>query len=104
MRCFIGIDIGTSTTKCLLIAENGGIIHCSKLVNKYYIDDQGRVEFDAVERYESICTLIKITIRSLPEQFSVVAVTIVGASGNALLLNKNKYPISNAIGWQDERA
>ncbi len=105
MRCLVGIDIGTSTTKCLLISESGEVIHLSKRANNYYYTDlPGRVEFDAEERYDGICSLIKSAVSLLPAQYHVVAVAIAGASGNSLLLDKNKTPIQNAIGWQDERA
>lgn len=104
MRCLVGIDIGTSTTKCLLISESGEVIHLSKRANSYFTDFPGRVEFDAEVRYNGICSLIKSAVRSLPAQYHVVAVAISGASGNTLLLDENKSPIHNAIGWQDERA
>lgn len=104
MNCYIGIDIGTSTIKCLLISEEGELLACSKQRNVYYLDSSGMVEFNAEERYYSICSLIKTMLQNLPSTAQVLSLAIVGASGNTLLFNEYREPLGNAIGWQDMRA
>ena len=77
MNCYIGIDIGTSTIKCLLISEEGDILACSKQRNDYYLDSSGMVEFNAEERYNSICSLIKRMLQYLPSTAQVLSLAIV---------------------------
>lgn len=103
MNCYIGIDIGTSTTKSLLISEQGQILACAKQQNVYYLDNCGMVEFNAEERYNSICSLIKSMLRDVPSTAQIVSLSIAGASGNTLLFNEYREPLGNAIGWQDTR-
>jgi sugar (pentulose or hexulose) kinase len=104
MNCFIGIDIGTSTIKCILITEYGQIISHAKERNIYLYKGSGKIEFDAEERYGCICTLIKTVIREKPGNATIKAICFTGASGNPLLLDKDKKPIGNAVSWQDTRA
>jgi sugar (pentulose or hexulose) kinase len=104
MNCLIGIDIGTSAMKCILISEEGKILGYDKEKNSLIYPLPERVEFNADERYDQICRLIKSVLRYQPKNAKVLAISFSGASGNTLLLNHDKKPIGNAISWQDERA
>lgn len=104
MNCFIGIDIGTSVTKCILISQSGKILSHIKKSNIYTYGSSNRVEFSVDERYESICSLLRTLLLKKPERANVLAICISGASGNALLLDGSRKPIINAISWMDERA
>ena len=104
MDCFLGLDIGTSAIKGILIANDGKILAQGKENNSYEYPFHGYVEFDADERYKLICRLIKSLILQKPTDWIVRAISISGASGNALLLDKQKKPIGNAVSWTDQRA
>jgi xylulokinase len=104
MNCFIGLDIGTSAMKCILISESGKILGNAKAKNNFLYPASHRVEFDVDERYNQICILIRNVIQKLPSTSHVQAVCITGASGNGLLLDKDKKPLENAVSWLDSRA
>lgn len=104
MNCIIGLDIGTSAMKCILISENGKIIAYAKEKNSLIYPSPGRIEFNADERYDQLCRLIKSVMQYQPKYSKVTAVSLSGASGNSLLLNHDKKPVGNAISWQDGRA
>lgn len=104
MNCIVGIDIGTSVTKSILISQSGKILSHLKKSNIYIYGSSNRVEFNVDERYESICSLLRTLLLKKPERANVLAICISGASGNALLLDESRKPIINAISWMDERA
>lgn len=104
MNCFIGLDIGTSAIKCIFISESGEILGRAKSKNTFLYPADGRVEYDVEERYNQICNLIKDVVQQKPSTSQVRAVCITGASGNGLLLDKDKKPIENAVSWLDSRA
>jgi xylulokinase len=104
MNCFVGLDIGTSAIKCILISESGKILGNAKAKNNFLYPASDRVEFDVDERYNQICNLIRNVIQKLPFASQIRAVCITGASGNGLLLDKDKRPLENAVSWLDSRA
>jgi len=104
MNCFIGLDIGTSAIKCILISESGIILGQAKAKNIFLYPAAGRVEYNVDERYNQICNLIRNVVQQNPSTSQVRALCITGASGNGLLLDKDKKPIENAVSWLDLRA
>ncbi|MCK9410782.1 MAG: FGGY family carbohydrate kinase [Prolixibacteraceae bacterium] len=104
MDCLIGLDIGTSAIKGILILEKGEILAQGKEKTSFVFPYPDYIEFDAEERYKLICTLIRSLSQQKPSNSKIRAISISGASGNALLLDKNKNPVQNAASWLDMRA
>ena len=57
MDCLIGLDIGTSAIKGILISEDGEILALGKEKTSFVYPYPDYIEFDAEERYKLICTL-----------------------------------------------
>lgn len=104
MNCFIGLDLGTSAYKCILISESGAILAHSVAKNSFLHPTPERVEFDVDERYKQICNLIRSVLNNNYSDINVLAICITGASGNALMLDKQKRALVNAVSWMDLRA
>jgi xylulokinase len=104
MDCLIGLDIGTSAVKGILISENGEILAQGKEKTSFVYPYPDYVEFDAEERYKLICTFINSLVQQKPINSKIRAISISGASGNSLLLDKNKKPVQNVASWLDMRA
>jgi xylulokinase len=104
MDCLIGLDIGTSAVKGILISENGEILAHGKEKTFFVHPHPGYVEFDAEERYKLICKFIRSLVQQKPLNSQIHAISISGASGNSLLLDKNKKPVQNVASWLDARA
>ena len=100
MNCFVGLDIGTSAIKCILISESGKLLGQAKAKNIFLYPEAGRVEYDADERYNQLCNLIRDVVQQKPSTSQVRAVCITGASGNGLLLNKDKNLMENAPAYK----
>jgi len=104
MDCLIGLDIGTSAVKGILISEDGEILAQGKEKTSFVYPNPDYVEFDAEERYKLICTFIRSLVQQKPLSSRIRAISISGASGNSLLLDKNKNPVQNVASWLDMRA
>ncbi len=104
MNCFIGLDLGTSAYKCILISESGEILASAVTTNSFLYSAPGRIEFNVEERYQQICHLIKSVLNNNYHDLNVLAVCITGASGNALILDQQKKALANAVSWMDIRA
>ena len=104
MDCLIGLDIGTSAVKGILISGNGELLAQGKEKTSFVYPESGYVEFDAGERYRLICKLIRSLSGKKPLNSKIRALAISGASGNSLLLDKNRTPVQNAASWLDMRA
>ena len=100
MDCLIGLDIGTSSVKGVLITADGKIIH-SVRAPFIYQRSGAKVEI-APDVFLETCYF---AIRCLAEHTTadIKAVCASSASGNLLLLDNAGNPLTNIINWQDQR-
>jgi len=100
MNCFIGLDIGTSAIKCILISESGKILGNAKAKNNFLYPTSDQVEFNVDERYDQICNLIRIVIQKLPSASQVLAVCITGRVVTDYYSTKIKNQLETlSVGW-----
>ncbi len=102
--CFIGLDIGTSAVKGVLMSSGGTILSREKREVAYLPSEGGRVEFDADRLYRSTADVIRGLVLALPLEGVVAGLSIASASGNTLLVNDRGEPMLPAISWMDARA
>ena len=101
MNYLIGLDIGTSSVKGVLLGEDGSV---QKTAHKSFIytkTAEGGVEIDA-EAFIQVCFS---AIRELAQaaEGSVKALCASSASGNLVVLDKENRPVTPIFNWQDER-
>lgn len=99
----IGLDIGTSAVKGVLMSADGAILSREKAVTRYLPSDDGLIEFNAGEWHESVTAIIRTLAGALPSGGTVAAISIASASGNTVLVNERGEPVRPAISWMDER-
>jgi sugar (pentulose or hexulose) kinase len=104
MHTFIGIDLGTSATKGVLLAADGRVLATARRPTELLRPRPGWVEFSATRCYEILCDVIRELAASVPAGGSVRAIALSGATGNTLLLDKDGAPLGNAVNWMDTRA
>ncbi|MDI3472891.1 MAG: xylulokinase [Thermotogaceae bacterium] len=98
----IGIDLGTSGVKALLISENGDIV--SRAFEEYplYTPFPGWSEQKPEEWWEAVKKVIKVVSASVrPEE--IVAISFSGQMHGAVFLDKDGEVIRPAILWNDTR-
>lgn len=102
MEYLLGLDIGTSSVKGVLMTTDGQVAHSAKGAFTYDKTDAGKVELEP-KQYLDVCLK---TIRELAEAAKgdpIKGLCASSASGNLLLLDKENKPLTNIIGWQDAR-
>lgn len=105
MSCFIGIDVGTSSTKSLILGENGCILGVAQKKYGVIRPNVGWAEQDINELWEACCA----TLRELSEKYPGIVKDIkcAGYSGQMhglVMLDENNKPLRNVIIWEDQRS
>ena len=99
---FIGMDLGTTNLKAVVISTDGKIL--AKTTEPMSYNTGGsRVEFDVDEFYGMVCMLNRCLLDALPRGAGIGGVCISSASGNTVLLDKNDRPLIPAISWLDTK-
>lgn len=102
MNYLIGLDIGTSSIKGVLITTEGQIIQSAKATFAYKTLDNGGVEVGA-KAYLTACFQTTKELAEAAKDGVIQGVCASSASGNMLLLDKENQPLTNIISWQDQR-
>ena len=101
MKYLIGLDIGTSSVKGVLLSEKGAVCRtaCEKFT--YIKDGRGMVEIPA----KSFLNACLSAIRHLAEgaEGEIAGLCASAATGNTLLLDGDGEPLTPIINWQDTR-
>ncbi len=103
MDLLIGLDVGTSAVKGVLISAEGERIARAKRATPFVYPQPSFIEVEPEAHYLSVCDLIQELASKAPAGSRVRALAMAAASGNTLLLDKNDRPLTNIINWMDER-
>ena len=101
MKNFIGLDLGTSAVKGVVVDETGAILAAKTSANTLLHPLEGFVELDAEEHYANVADVI----RELSDAVfgNVAGIAMAAASGNTLLADSAGTPLTNIISWMDAR-
>ena len=101
MKYLIGLDIGTSAVKGVLMTEEGTVIHSAGAPFVYTTYDNGGVEIEADKYIESCFTAINELAKGADGEIAGICAS--SASGNLLILDKDNKPVTPIYNWQDKR-
>lgn len=99
MNCLIGLDIGTTAIKGVLMTVEGKVLNTFTGGYNYY-GENGQKLLCPNEFIETCFSVIKSLAGTLGQDDSVLAVCSCCASGNLILLDEETKPITPIIGWQ----
>ncbi|MBQ7923108.1 MAG: FGGY-family carbohydrate kinase [Clostridia bacterium] len=102
-KFIIGLDIGTSSIKGILVASDGSERYTARVPFVYTCPENGGVEIPAEKYLEACFTLLKELSARFPGKGEIVGVSAASASGNLLLLDDNNVPVTPIHNWQDKR-
>lgn len=102
MKYLVGLDIGTSSVKGVLMTTQGEI--CAKAHESFAYDKlpNGGLEVKADGFLDSCLKAIK-TLVDAAEDGEVRGICASSASGNLVVLDKDMKPSTAVINWQDKR-
>ncbi len=99
MQYYLGIDIGTGSTKAVALSTSGQVLHATQ---EFYAVDSGHAVQDPMIIWEAFCSCIyKITLH-----FGVAPhfVSLSSAMHSIMAVDKNGAPLSPLLTWADDRA
>ncbi|MBL4702028.1 MAG: hypothetical protein JKX85_12300 [Phycisphaeraceae bacterium] len=97
----IGLDLGTSVIKGVLLDSLGHIHHTASQTVSYLYPQEGWIEADPQVYRLHVFNVIKQLTKIAPA--SIDAIAMAGASGNTLLASDDGTPLTNIINWMDQR-
>lgn len=104
MAYLLGIDVGTSSAKALIIDEDGHCIRCEKSDYDIMIPHSGYAEQDCNMLWEAVCAAVRTVVSEARVRDNLKAVGITGQMHGLVLLDKNKRPLRPMIIWADRRS
>jgi xylulokinase len=104
MDLLLGLDIGTSAVKGIVMSCEGDIITEGRHAIRFLNAQSDFIELNPEEHYQTVSNLIRQLVLGIPTGSSIVALSMAVASGNSLLLDSLGQPLTNIISWLDPRA
>jgi len=110
MSLVIGIDIGTSSTKTLLLNEEGQVITSASASYQISTPHTGWVEQEADEWWQAVCSTVRQIVHHLESDQSpfstsdIKGVSLSGQMNGAVFVDTDGYPLRSAILWLDQRS
>ncbi len=103
MRFVLGADIGTSSTKALLLSERGRIHTESSVSHPLYSPKPGFNEQNPEDWWKSFVFATRKCIRTLKKKDEVVGVALSGQMHGSVFLDEHGKIIRRALLWNDQR-
>jgi sugar (pentulose or hexulose) kinase len=100
--CLIGLDLGTSAVKGVLMHADGRILATAERQVHYSYPQPEWVEADAEHQYRGVLEVIRDLAAQSPGP--VMALAAAAASGNSLLADAKGRPLTPVINWMDRRS
>ena len=99
---FIGVDIGTGSTKAIAMDSKGAIIADSQLYYSTQHPKPGHAEQDPEIICDAFTKCIKKIVQTL--HYPPLSISFSSAMHGLITVNKENKPISNLITWADTRS
>lgn len=105
MKYVLGIDLGTSATKTILVDENGVTRASAEYSYPMYQPHNGWAEQEPADWKKAVLTTIKQVVQKSgvkPEE--VTGIGLSGQMHGSVLLDENNEPLGRTILWCDQRS
>ncbi len=96
MRCTLGVDVGTSSTKGVLVADDGAILASASRAHDVSRPRTGWVEMDAAVWWDEFVSLA-LELRAVVPEAEIAAVGVSGMGPCVLLVDEKDEPVRPAI-------
>ena len=103
MKNYIGIDLGTSSVKLLLVGEDGTVLKEAHRDYPLYLSEGARSEQDPRDWLAKTEEAIEELLEGISRE-SVFGVSVAGQMHGLVLLDENDEPLRRAILWNDGRS
>ena len=105
MTYFLGIDLGTSSVKVILVSHSGKIVARYSKGYAIYSPFTGWAEQDPEEWWQAVTRAIRGVLAQARIDSSLIkGIGISGQTHGTVVLDKNHHPLRKAIIWMDRRS
>jgi len=101
-RCLLGIDLGTSSVKAVVIDEGGTLLSTESIEYPIISPQPGWAEQDTRDWWEGTVRAVRKAAQGLEDR--VCAVGFSGQMHGTVLIDDNATPIGRAVIWADQRS
>jgi len=98
---WIGLDLGTSAIKGVLLQGDGQILAVAERQVDYHYPHPGWVEADPEQHWADFHAVVAELASQSPQPVAAIAAS--GASGNTLLVDEQGEPLTPILNWMDQR-
>ena len=101
----LGIDVGTSSIKAMIMEEDGKIIGVKAKGYDVYIPQTGWAEQNPQEWWEALCEILQGLKEEYPKAMNQIAgIGFSGQMHGLVAVDRGGIPVRPAIIWMDQRA
>lgn len=104
MDLLLGLDVGTTATKALLMDIQGKIVASASHSYGLITPQEGWVEQDPAALWRGVVEVCQAVMKTVKPQDRVLALSISSQGGTTIPVDTDLQPVSNAISWMDQRA
>lgn len=105
MRYLMGIDIGTTAVKVIIVDINGNIMVKSACVYNLLFPQEGWVEQDPEEMWMAVVTAIEQALEKYPyDRKDILGLSLSTQRDTMVCVDEKNQPVRNAITWMDGRS
>ena len=105
MNYYIGVDVGTTSTKAVLYDDQAHVLTTSKQGYTLYRDPSGMAEQDPDQLVDAVEQVIHDAASQADlKQGKLLAVSFSSANQSVILLDQDFHPQTRAMTWADTRA
>ncbi|MDE2808787.1 MAG: FGGY family carbohydrate kinase, partial [Gemmatimonadota bacterium] len=103
MRCALGIDLGTGSTKAVLLDEAGDLIGRGQAEYSLYKPHPGWVEQDPEEWWQGLCASARQALADI-DPAQVACIGLSGQINGAVFVDSAGQPLQRVPIWLDHRS
>ena len=104
MDLLLGLDVGTTATKALLINTNGDLIASASYNYGLITPHEDWVEQDPEELWKGVVNTCQKVMKSVKPTDRLLALSISSQAGTTIPIDAKGKPLRNAFSWMDNRA
>lgn len=104
MDCIIGIDIGTTNIKSVIISTSGDLVNEFEQSHVLHSPQKGYQEQDPEKILANVIIILKISLESLQKDHVAKAISFSSAMHSIMAVDENGVALTSLITWADTRA
>jgi len=104
MDLLLGLDVGTTATKALLLSINGEVVASASHSYSLITPHEDWVEQDPEDLWSGVIAVCQTVLENIRPQDRVLALSISSQGGTTIPVDADFQPVGNAISWMDNRA